>query len=101
MRGRDTTLAAGLLGLALVLGGALSGPGARACSAVGPDAHVGQVVAVDPREGTFTLRDAETGRPITFRAEPALLRQVAVGREVLVRYRAGTDGRLEAKAVSL
>ena len=100
MRGRRTAGAA-LPALLLALMGAWGGTAAWACSAVGPEAHVGQVVAVDPRAGTFTLRDAETGRPITFRAGPELLRKVAVGRQVLVRYRPREDGSLEARAVSL
>ncbi len=89
-------------GAAFALGLALApAPAAWACSAAGPQAHVGRVTAVDPRGGTFTLQDAETGRPITFRAEARLLRQVRVGQQVLVRYRPLEGGGLQARSISL
>lgn len=37
-----------------------------ACSAAGPNSHVGNVLSVDAGKKTFTIRDAETSSPITF-----------------------------------
>lgn len=46
---------------------------AMACEAAGPNSHVGQVTAVDPAKGTFTIMDAETREPITFIAGTDIL----------------------------
>lgn len=50
---------------------------ALACSAAGPNIHVGKVLSVDEGNHTFTLLDAETMSPLTFSADTALLARVA------------------------
>ncbi len=57
-----------------------------ACDSAGPNTHVGIVTAVDRSRSTLTLKDAETGGPLTFRARPDLLRGVAPRDEVTVKF---------------
>lgn len=61
--------------------------GALACGAAAANIHVGPVLSVNEVAGTFTIRDAETQRPITFRSDATTIRQVqaAQGR-VTVHY---------------
>ncbi|HHM04937.1 MAG TPA: hypothetical protein ENJ19_04230 [Gammaproteobacteria bacterium] len=82
MMSRKNSIAA-VLGLILLSAG---GP-ASACEVAGPNKHVGKVMAIDTKAGTFTLLDAETRSPITFHASTDLLRQVghAMG-QVMVSY---------------
>ena len=69
----------------------LSAPVAFACTAAGPDAHIGTVTAVDSEKKTLRLKDAESGMELTFVAAPALLKTVKVNDEVTVKYKA--DGK--------
>ncbi len=46
---------------------------ALACSAAGPNTHVGNLLSVDADQGKFTIRDAETQQPLTFTASDAIL----------------------------
>ncbi|MBI5449736.1 MAG: hypothetical protein HY940_00095 [Gammaproteobacteria bacterium] len=62
----------------------LMSPVAHACSAAGPNAHIGTVIAVDNSAGTLTLLDQETGRPITLRASMRLLSMVPMTIQVHV-----------------
>ncbi len=71
---------------------------ALACEAAGPDAHVGIVTAVDQTRSTLTLRDAETGKRLTFQAGPDLLRGIAPKDMVTVRF---TPEGQELKATSI
>ncbi len=59
---------------------------ALACEAAGANAHVGIVTAVDHTRSTLTLRDAETGKPLTFMASRDLLRGIAAKDTVTVRF---------------
>jgi hypothetical protein len=72
----------------LVLAGLVfvSAPSASACDAAGPNAHVGAVTAIDPTRKTFTLKDAETTRPIVFVTTTEQLKGVKVEDEVAVTY---------------
>lgn len=49
---------------------------ALACNAAGPDVHLGRVANVDVDAGEFTIKDFETGKFITFRADARLLKDV-------------------------
>ncbi|HEY5719156.1 MAG TPA: hypothetical protein VIX81_09555 [Gammaproteobacteria bacterium] len=70
-----------------------------ACAAAGPNAHVGTVSAVDPQQGTLTLRDAESGAPMTFNAPSAVLESLAgVKGPVRIQYQQ-KDGVAEVTAV--
>jgi hypothetical protein len=75
-----------VLSLAMLLFFA-AGP-ALACDAAGPSTHVGVVTAVDAAKKTFTLKDAQTGKPLTFAATPEQLQGLRVKDEVSVVYEA-------------
>jgi len=88
-------LTAAVLGLTALLASA----GAWACSAAGPNTHVGTLMNVDAAAQSFTVLDAETNRPITFTADAALLARLAdVTGQVVVDFEAG-GGSLRATAV--
>ena len=59
---------------------------ALACSAAGPNTHVGTVLSVDKVAGSFTILDAESGNPVTLTADVSLLEQAAASGRVTVRY---------------
>jgi hypothetical protein len=59
---------------------------APACDSAGPNTHVGRVIALDRADGALTLKDAETGAALTFRARPELLRGIAPTDEVAVTF---------------
>ncbi len=70
-----------------------------ACSAAGPGKHVGQVSAVDAKAGTFTIMDAETGKPIVFAASSGLIKDALQARgSVMVSYEKA-DGKLKAQDI--
>lgn len=63
-----------------------------ACSAAGPNTHVGKLLSVDKGAGTFTLLDAETMSPVTLAASAALLDQVSsISGSVVVTYEKNGD----------
>ena len=72
-------LKTGLVALvaALVLAGV---PAAWACKSAGQFKHVGVVTAVDVKALTLTIKDAETGEPITFAATAKQLKERQAGR---------------------
>jgi len=73
-----------------------AGTAAWACSSMGPDKHVGMVKAIDTKEGTLTLVDAETGKPLQFATSASVLKGVKVNDKAVVTFK--TDGeRLVAK----
>src|SRR2546428_8909002 len=77
--------------LALSLGAHLLAAPALACDSAGPNTHVGVVTAVDRARSTLTVKDAETGSPLTFLAQPDLIRGIAPKDEVIVKFT--PDGR--------
>jgi hypothetical protein len=74
------------LAVVTLLGVFASTSPALACEAAGPDAHVGVVTAVDHTRNTLTLRDAETGKRLTFVAGGDLLRGITAKDTVTVRF---------------
>lgn len=67
-----------------------------ACSAMGPNTHVGTILNVDSEARTLTIQDVETNKPITFAVNDALLMKLASAKgQVIVRY-SGADGKLVA-----
>jgi hypothetical protein len=74
-----------------------AGP-ALACDAAGPNTHMGVVTAVDTAAKTFTLKDAQTGKPLTFAATPEQLQGLHVKDEVSVVY-AGQGTKLRATTI--
>ncbi len=71
------------LAAALVLAGM---PAAWACKSAGQFKHVGVVTAVDVKALTLTIKDAETGEPITFAATARQLKDVKPGDQVMVGF---------------
>ncbi|MDQ7000709.1 MAG: hypothetical protein Q9M12_07515 [Mariprofundus sp.] len=82
---------------AMLIGGlALSTP-AMACDAAGPNTHVGQVLSVDGNH--FTIRDAQTGGPISFTADEKMQGSMpAPGDAVTIKY-SGHEKELIAESV--
>ena len=66
----------------------LSTAPALACESAGPNAHIGTVTAVDVDKKTLSLKDAETGKALTFAASPDLLKAVKVNDQVTVTFQA-------------
>jgi Cu/Ag efflux protein CusF len=77
---------------ALVLAGV---PAVWACKSAGQFKHVGVVTAVDAKALTLTIKDAETGEPITFAATAKQLKDVKPGDQVMVGF-LEKDGKLTA-----
>jgi hypothetical protein len=46
---------------------------AWSCGMAGPNTHVGNVLSVDAKGKTFTIKDAQTQRPITFTANSKII----------------------------
>lgn len=74
---------------------------AWACSAAGDKKHVGTITAIDNKQQTFTIRDAETRKAITFAATSEILADLkkAKGR-IMVSYEEDIDGELKAVGIS-
>lgn len=68
---------------------------AVACKGAGAFKHVGVVTAVDPAALTVTIKDAETGDPVTFSATAEQLRSVKPGDDVMIGF-LEKDGQLTA-----
>ncbi|HHH36783.1 MAG TPA: hypothetical protein ENK48_08175 [Gammaproteobacteria bacterium] len=84
-----------LASLALFL--ALATGSVLACSAMGPNTHIGQVLSLDRGTKTLTIQDAETRKPITFVLNDQLLLKAASARgQVIVHYNGEKEGRLVA-----
>jgi hypothetical protein len=47
-----------------------------ACTAAGPSTHVGKVLKIDQDNKTFTILDAQTVSPVTFKANGDILEKV-------------------------
>ncbi len=65
----------------------LLAPPLWACSQMGPNKHVGIVQKVDLKTGVFTIIDAETGKPLTFRAASRLLEALRSDSRVLITFK--------------
>jgi hypothetical protein len=59
---------------------------ALACKSAGAFKHVGVVTAVDTAALTVTIKDAETGEPITFAATAKQLKDIKAGDEVMIGF---------------
>ena len=58
-----------------------------ACKMAGENKHVGEVTNVDQVAGTFTIRDAETNKPIVFSADREMLSNAEHAQgQVMVSY---------------
>jgi len=73
---------------------------ALACTAAGSSVHIGPVTSIDAAAHTFTIRDAQTGGPITFSGAPYVIEAVKGARgPVMVNYKDSANGGLEATDV--
>ncbi len=85
-----------IIPIALFIALSLGLPAAFACSAMGPNTHVGTILNVDSEAKTLTIQDMETNKPITFALNDALLMKLAsASGQIIVRY-SGADGKLVA-----
>jgi len=72
---------------------------ALACSAAGPETHVGKLLGIDLAARTFTILDAETSQPVRFEANQSQMQQVQ-GRKGYLKVKYQRDGdKLKAKTV--
>jgi hypothetical protein len=59
----------------------------QACSALGPNKHVGTVIGLDADAQTITVLDAQTRQPVTFLANEELLNQAKNAKgQIIVDY---------------
>ncbi len=71
-----------------------------ACSAMGPNTHVGNITEINRAAQTLTILDAETQQPITFSVDnKQLLALNSLSGQVVVRYRDGDNGELVVTSV--
>jgi hypothetical protein len=76
-----------MMGVALVLLFLGTASVGSACEAVGDNKHVGPVLEINPANGTFMIRDAETGEPMIFEASSEILKVLSVEARVMVSYK--------------
>jgi len=82
---------------AMMMAGLALSTSAYACDAAGPNTHVGQVLSVDGNH--FTIRDAQTGGPISFTAGEKMQSSLpAPGDNVSIKY-SGDEKGLIAESV--
>ena len=71
----------------LALAASLFSASVLACDAMGPSTHMGQLMSIDAANSTFTIRDAQSGGPITFSADADVLKALkAHSGSVMVNY---------------
>ena len=75
-----------LIGAAFVLHLLLLAPQVWACSAAGPNGHIGEAVNVNPSVQSIQIRDGQTGSPLTFRATTEQLSGISPGDRVLITF---------------
>ncbi len=79
---RYTTVMVGLLSAIL-----LAPASSLACSALGPNKHVGTVIGLDAAAQTITVLDAQTRQPVTFLANEVLLNEARHAKgQIIVDY---------------
>ncbi|MDH4273838.1 MAG: hypothetical protein OEW08_02240 [Gammaproteobacteria bacterium] len=72
-----------------------------ACGGKESKMHLGQVVNIDAKARTFTIRDAETSRPVTFKANDEVMAGVKkASGTVQVNFEENADGALNAVGVT-
>lgn len=70
----------------LVLGFVIAAP-AFACKGAGENAHMGVITAINQADKTVTLKDAETGQPIVFKASEDVLKTAIANSKVTIHYK--------------
>ncbi len=70
-----------------------------ACGGEESGKHIGNVLKV--QQSSFTIRDAETNRPITFNASTEILNNIKSSNgRVVVNYEENEDGALKALSIA-
>jgi len=75
-----------ILGVIVIVASAISLP-SWACDALGPNRHLGVVTKMDPTTHSFTIKDAQRSKTITFTAPKELLDRLQLEQEFLVTFR--------------
>ncbi len=91
---KSTTAVAGLLAAIL-----MAPASSQACSALGPNKHLGTVISLDAAAQTITVLDAQTRQPVTFLANEELLNEARNAKgQIIVDYE--TEG-TQLRAISI
>jgi Cu/Ag efflux protein CusF len=69
-----------------------------ACDAAGPNTHVGVVTTLNAKERQFTIKDAQTGKPMVFVADSKQMAALNIGDQIAVKYE-DHDGKMLAKQI--
>jgi len=85
-----------LLRTGLLLALASLAPGSFACSVMGANTHIGNIMSVNSQAKTLTIMDAETSKPITFSINDQLLLKLSSAKGQVVVHYTGKDGQLVA-----
>lgn len=90
-----------LLASTLVASSILASGSVLACDAMGPSAHMGQLMSVNAAQSTFTIRDAQSQSPITFTANDEIITGLkGASGSIMVKYEKEDDGNLNAVGVT-
>ena len=93
---KHTTLASALMVGSMFISGAV-----LACDGAGPSTHMGQLMSLDTTNHTFTIRDAQTQGPITFKANDEIMTGLKdYSGNLMVNYEEKEDGGLNAVGVT-
>lgn len=80
---------------------ALASGAALACGGANSGKHMGNVTSVNPEAKTFTIRDAETSKSITFKANDEIMKGLKkASGSIMVNFEENTEGALQATGVS-
>lgn len=75
--------------------------GAMACGGAASGKHIGEVTAMNSEGKTFTIRDMESRKAITFQANPEIITAVQENKgTVMVNYEENDEGALVAVGVT-
>ncbi|MDH5300318.1 MAG: hypothetical protein OEW58_03020 [Gammaproteobacteria bacterium] len=89
-----------IIAVALAVSGLFAG-NVLACGGDGSGMHIGKVVAIDSSGKTFTIKDMESQKPITFNASDKLLAMVQKrGGTLQVHYEQNDEGALKAVSIN-
>ena len=87
---------------ALVLGLSAAPMSLWACDMAGPNAHVGVITQINEKAHSFTIRDAQTQRLITFSVSPDMMHRLMKRAKVLVKYEKEKNAhRLKATSIEI
>jgi hypothetical protein len=74
---------------------------ALACDGMGPSTHAGLLMSIDAAHHTFTIRDAQSQKPITFSANNKIITGLKdANGSIMVNYTKSEKGSLKAVGVT-